>query len=105
MSRQAPDRVFLDPRVAFRLPQSRPDAAEPMAGGTAPPVGYIREDIYTEKIREAANVDQEVIVQIQAVGDILYGLSTLGRLWAHGVPIGTNDPAVWHLITDRGLEP
>ena len=103
---QAPAKVFIDPRVAFRLPASKGDAVEGQAGGTDEPVAYIRQDIYEERLRQAANVNQEIIISIQAVGATLFGLSNLGRLFAHGVPLDAgNAPAVWHLITERELAP
>ena len=34
---QAPPRIYIDPRVAFRLPQSKADASEPQAGGSGEP--------------------------------------------------------------------
>jgi hypothetical protein len=110
---QAPELVFLDPRVAFRLPSSKANAAEAQAGGSSEPVGYIRQDIFEEKLRQAANVDQEIIIQIQVVGDILHGLSNMGRLFAYRDPIGIQDQldgvpegiVGWHLIADRELAP
>jgi len=99
---QAPEVVFLDPRVAFQLPTSKANAAEGQAAGSSEPVGYIRHDIFDERLRQAANVDQEIITQIQAVGEILYGLSNLGRLFAHGDVAGVPG---WHLIADRELAP
>ena len=99
---QAPEIVFIDPRVAFRLPGSKANAAEAQAAGSSEPVGYIRQDIFEEKLRQAANVDQEIIIQIQAVGDILHGLSNLGRLFAQGEVAGVPG---WHLVADRELAP
>ncbi|MCK5318180.1 MAG: hypothetical protein KAJ55_09705 [Anaerolineales bacterium] len=99
---QAPERIFIDPRVAFRLPASKGDAAEVQAGGSDAPVGYIREDIFNEKLRQAAQVDQEILVMIQAVGSTLFGLSNLGRLYAHGSAEGVDG---WHLVAERELSP
>lgn len=99
---QAPEIVFIDPRVAFRLPASKENAAEVQAAGSSDPVGYIRQDIFEEKLRQAANVDQEIITQIQAVGATLFGLSNLGRLFAQGDVEGV---AGWHLIAERELVP
>jgi len=105
-SSEAPELVFIDPRVAFRLPNTKAAAAEDAAGGTDEPIGYIRQDIFEDKLRQAAGVDQEIIISIQAVGATLFGLSNLGRLFAHGVPLDAgNEPAVWHLITERELSP
>jgi hypothetical protein len=99
---QAPELVFLDPRVAFRLPGTKGEAGEAQAGGSDEPVGYIRQDIFEEKLRQAANVDQELIIQIQTVGSVLYGLSNLGRLFVQGVVMGEDG---WHLTADRELVP
>ncbi len=99
---QAPDIVFIDPRVAFRLPSSKANAAEVQAGGSAEPVGYIRQDIFEEKLRQAANVDQEILITIQAVGSSLFGLSNMGRLFSAREVEGVT---AWHLVADRELGP
>ncbi len=100
---QAPELVFIDPRVAFRLPGTKAAAAEDAAGGTDEPIGYIRQDIFEDKLRQAAGVDQEIIIQVQTVGAILYGLSNLGRLFAYGVVSG-GTPG-WELMAERELSP
>ncbi len=101
-STQAPELVFIDPRVAFRLPGTKAAAAEEAAGGTDEPIGYVRQDIFEERLRQAANVDQEIIISIQAVGSTLFGLSNLGRLDAHGSAEGVDG---WHLVAERELSP
>ena len=110
---QAPETVFIDPRVAFRLPSSKANAAEVQAAGSSEPVGYIRQDIFEEKLRAAANVDQEILTTIQAVGATLFGLSNLGRLFAYGQALGVQDQLEgvpeettgWHLVAERELVP
>ncbi len=100
-----PETVWLDPRVAARLPDSQGAAREQHVGPDVEPVGYMREDIVTKRILEAGNQGAEIIMSIQTVGAVLSGLSTFGRLFAHGVPLEGNEPAVWHLITESELAP
>ena len=97
---QAPDIVFIDPRVAFRLPSSKANAAEVQAGGSAEPVGYIRQDIHEKAVRSAGTRERETIVQILTNPDgRLVGLSSWGRVWAF-VSEKKEDLPAWVAITD-----
>ncbi len=100
---KTPETIWLDPRVAARLPDSQAAALEQLAGPDIKPVGYMREDIVTKRIIAASNVDQELLVQIQETGGILYALSNHGRLWAYG---GVDaEPICWNLMAESELVP
>jgi hypothetical protein len=98
-----PERVFLDPRIADRLPNTLEEAVEAMAQGGEDPIGYVRQDLSDKRVREASNLGNEILITIQAVGPILYALSNQGRLYAHGQVDGGD--VGWNLIAERELEP
>ena len=83
----APPIVWLDDRIAGRLPQDKdPELAE--RGGSQ--TRYISQDRVTELVN-AARGPGEMIVQIQELGGILHGLTNQGRLFAYGQPLGIQD--------------
>ncbi len=100
---QAPEIIFIDPRVASRLPTSQAEALEQLAGPDIKPIGYMREDIVTKRILAASSVDREILVMIQETGGILYALSNHGRLWAYGGV--DNEPIGWNLMAESELAP
>lgn len=67
----APERVFMDERVAARMPASESDAAEEI-GQDVEVVAYWREDIVLERIREGQAEAEEFAVQFE-----VYGVATL----------------------------
>ncbi len=98
-----PHKVFIDSRIADRLPGTLEEAQEGLAQGGEDPIGYVRADFHEKRLREAANLGQEILITIQAVGEILYGLSNQGRLYAYGVVEGGE--AGWNLMAERELSP
>ena len=102
MSRDGPATVWLDPRIAARLPESEENALENLAGPDVKPIAYLRKDLAEKAIRESDDRDAEILVMIQAVGSILYGLSNHGRLFAFGVAEGVDG---WHEIAAAELAP
>ena len=99
--KRGPALVWIDPRIADRLPVTEESAAEQLAGPDTQPIPYLRADIAEQRIRDASQLDAEIIITIQTVGDIIHGLSNHGRLWAFGVVEGARES--WHLIADREL--
>lgn len=89
----APERVFLDERVAFGLPETTAEAQE-CIGQDVNVIAYIREDVHLEAVRVASSQGQEFVVQIQALseqcGDVrvehLVALTTAGRMFERKGP-------------------
>lgn len=106
----APPRVFMDERIAARLPETPADAQEEI-GQDVDVVAYIREDVHLEAVRSASTWEgSELIVQISQAHGMLFGISNQGRLFAFGV---TTDQAQldivpegsesWNLIAESEL--
>lgn len=96
---KAPETIWLDPRVASRIPTSQADARARGAANIKP-IGYMREDLVTARIIAASNADEELIIQIQTIDSTLYGLSSHGRLYAR-----RSAADAWELDLDRELAP
>jgi len=88
MSGDAPEAVFVDPRVASRMDQ---DGGEGL-------VGYIRQDVYENAVRSSRG--RETIVQIMSGPDSrLIALSSWGRVFAL-VAQDEKEPPEWTLVAD-----
>jgi len=79
-NKNPPPIVWLDDRVARNLPQDK-DAELAERGGSQ--TRYISQERVNALV-DAARGPGEMIVQIQTVGEMLYGLSNSGRLFAFG---------------------
>lgn len=88
MSGDAPEAVFVDPRVASRMDQ---DGGEGL-------VGYIRQDVYENAVRSSRG--RETIVQIMSGPDNrLIALSSWGRVFAL-VAEDQGSPPSWKIVAD-----
>lgn len=91
----APEIVYVDPRVARTMPDQDPDDRM---------VGYVRRDIYEKDVRESSARNAERIIQLLAGPEgHLVGLSTWGRVWAL-VSEKNGEPPGWILVQDAELE-
>lgn len=94
----APPIVWIDERIARGLPQ---DMDGELAERGVDQVRYVSQERVNALV-SAARGPGEIIIQIQNVGEILYGLSNQGRLFAQGEVDGVPG---WHLIAAGELEP
>lgn len=97
MTSNAPPIVWLDDRIAAQLPQAKDEELAERGGSQTRYISQTR----VNALVDAARGPSEMIVQIQAVGQILYGLSNQGRLFAQGTVDG--QVAGWHLLVDAQL--
>jgi hypothetical protein len=100
----APPIIWLDERVASRMPQQKdPELAE----RGVDQVRYIIQNRVNDLVA-AARGPSEFIVQIVDHSGMIFGLSNHGRLWAFGnftnTGTGEEEPDSWQLIAE-GLEP
>ncbi len=99
----APERVFLDPRVAARLPVTEDEAGQQMLGDTEP-VEYVSMEYHAGRLLEISKTKEdpeEWIVQISGTDAILYGLSNLGRTYAYG---DVNGEPGWHRVAEAEVQ-
>lgn len=102
----------MDERVAASLPETTAEAQEGI-GQNVKVIAYVREDVHLAAVRAAGSQDREILVTIQAVGSILYGLTSQGRLFVFDTGVSMleeDDPDLqrergWHLAADQELEP
>ena len=85
----APPRVFMDERVAARLPETTAEAQEGI-GQDVDVIAYVREDVHLEAVRAASNQGQEFVVQItnrpnEQENPRLIALTNFGRLFGEAV--------------------
>ncbi len=96
---KAPPIVWLDERVAAGLPQEK-DAE--LAERGINQIRYVTQARVNDLVN-AARGPGELIVQIQTVGEILFGLTNQGRLFAWGSVSG--ETPGWALMAENELEP
>lgn len=99
----APTPIFIDPRVAARLPVTEDEAGEQMLGDTEP-LEYVSMEYHASRLLEITKTKEadleEWIVQISGTDAILYGLSNLGRTYAYG---DVNGEPGWHRVAEAEL--
>lgn len=102
---KAPSIVWIDERIAAGLPQDK-DAE--LAERGINQIRYVSQKRVNDLV-DAARPPGELIIQIQTVGEILYGLTNHGQLYAFGVVIGKTPgddrAAGWNLMIESELSP
>ena len=83
----APPIVWIDERIARGLAQEK-DAE--LAERGVDQIRYVSQDRVNELVH-AAGGPAELIIQIQTVGSMLYGLTNTGRLFCYGQALGIQD--------------
>lgn len=105
----APPIVWIDERIARGLAQAKdPELAE----RGVDQIRYIAQERVDELV-QAARGPGEIIIMIQDVGGMLYGLTNQGRLFAYGQPLGIQDKldgvpdreAGWYEVAGHELAP
>ncbi len=98
----APTPIFIDPRVAARLPSSEDEAGQQTLGDTEP-IEYVSMEYHASRLLEIQKHQEgpeEWIAQISGTDAILYGLSNLGRTYAYG---DVNGEPGWHRVAEAEL--
>ncbi len=99
----APTHVFIDPRVADRLPASADEAAQQTLGDVEA-IEYVSMEYHAGRLLELTKTEpalEEWIVQISGTDAILYGLSNLGRTYAYGQ--GQEGTDGWFRVAEADL--
>ena len=83
----APPIVWIDERIAKGLPQAKD---EELAERGVDQIRYVSQERVNDLVNAAIGPD-DTIIQITSLAGMLYGLTSAGRLFAYGQPLGIQD--------------